>query len=153
MDPTLAEKIERLVEAARRVDRYFDGQTMPVAATVEVLNGLSDAVEPITPADLAALRTMSLDSAGRGSAERKQAGTASSGAEVQSPLPAGSGAPPAAPAAAEDAKCYWCGELTESLAGNPAKWPLRFPANDNTGIVRWHHTGCVMDRLYGNSAS
>lgn len=118
MSPDVREKLTALVEAAQRVDRYFDGKTMQVAATVEVLNGLSDAVEALTPAVLAALRA----------------------------------APPAAPESEEDGKCYWCGENTESLAGNPMKWPLRFPANDSTGIVRWHHTGCVMDRLYGNAA-
>ena len=44
--------------------------------------------------------------------------------------------------------CYYCKELTNSFAGSPRKWPLGFTHRDGTGIVRWHHTGCVQDRLF-----
>ena len=44
--------------------------------------------------------------------------------------------------------CYYCGELTNSLAGDPGSWPLGFTHNDGTGVVRWHHTRCVQERLF-----
>jgi len=46
-----------------------------------------------------------------------------------------------------DGPCYYCQQPTNSLAGNPGLWPLRFPHPDNSGIVRIHHTQCVVNRL------
>jgi hypothetical protein len=43
--------------------------------------------------------------------------------------------------------CYYCGETCNALAGNPAKWPLGFPHKEEPGAVKYHHVGCVMDRL------
>ena len=46
-----------------------------------------------------------------------------------------------------DLPCYYCGERCDGLAGNPAKWPLGFPHKEEPGVVKYHHMGCVMDRL------
>jgi hypothetical protein len=46
-----------------------------------------------------------------------------------------------------DGTCVYCGQETSCIAGNPAKWPMRFPEPDGTGILRIHHTGCVLSRL------
>jgi hypothetical protein len=46
-----------------------------------------------------------------------------------------------------DEPCYFCGEKTNSVAGNPAEWPLFFPEADKPGVVRPHHMGCVFKRL------
>lgn len=46
-----------------------------------------------------------------------------------------------------DGECFYCGEKTESLAGDPGRWPLQFCHPDGTGISRFHHTRCVTDRL------
>jgi hypothetical protein len=46
-----------------------------------------------------------------------------------------------------DGPCHLCGEPTESLAGNPGRWPLLLPAPDATGVCRHWHAGCVMARL------
>jgi len=48
-----------------------------------------------------------------------------------------------------DGPCFYCGEHTSSIAGNPGKWPLVFCQPDGTGIVKYHHTSCVVDRLPG----
>ena len=48
-----------------------------------------------------------------------------------------------------DKRCPICGELTDSLAGNPAKWPVRFPKNDGTGIVHSWHIGCIQAIVFG----
>jgi len=54
----------------------------------------------------------------------------------------------ATPAPGEDGPCFYCGEQTCSVAGNPGRWPLVFCQPDGTGIARFHHTGCVTDRLF-----
>lgn len=46
-----------------------------------------------------------------------------------------------------DGPCYYCGEPTDSLAGNPGLWPLRFPHEDEPGKMKWHHAKCVMQKL------
>lgn len=47
----------------------------------------------------------------------------------------------------DDGPCYYCGKMTGSLAANPNLWPLRFPHDDDPGVVKYHHVGCVTDRL------
>lgn len=47
----------------------------------------------------------------------------------------------------EDGPCYYCGKPTNSFAGNPGQWPLRFPHADEPGKVKCHHTQCVLERL------
>lgn len=42
-----------------------------------------------------------------------------------------------------DGPCYYCGEPTQSLAGDPGRWPLLFSHDDDPGVVRHHHTRCV----------
>lgn len=48
-----------------------------------------------------------------------------------------------------DEPCYYCGELCNKLAGNPSLWPLPLCHPDDPGRVKWHHTGCISDRLHG----
>jgi len=43
--------------------------------------------------------------------------------------------------------CYYCGEPCNSLAGNPGKWPVALCHADEPGVVKWHHGGCVSERL------
>ena len=43
--------------------------------------------------------------------------------------------------------CVFCGEPTNSLAGNPGEWPLWFCEADGSGFARVHHVSCVQDRL------
>ena len=43
--------------------------------------------------------------------------------------------------------CYYCKEICNSLAGNPSKWPIPLCHPDDPGKVKWHHIGCVMERL------
>jgi hypothetical protein len=45
--------------------------------------------------------------------------------------------------------CYYCGEGCNSFAGNPNLWPLPLCHPDDPGKVKWHHTGCISDRLHG----
>lgn len=52
-----------------------------------------------------------------------------------------------------DGWCYYCGEMTNHLAGNPGKWPLLFCHGDKPGVTRWHHTGCVTERLRDSAQS
>lgn len=47
----------------------------------------------------------------------------------------------------EPKPCYYCGELTNSFAGDPSVWPLHFPHPDEPGVVKQNHVGCVMKRL------
>lgn len=46
-----------------------------------------------------------------------------------------------------DGPCYYCGEPTNSLLGNPERWSLLFPHSDDPGKCKPHHVGCVMQRL------
>ena len=43
--------------------------------------------------------------------------------------------------------CYYCKEPCNSLAGNPGKWPIALSHPDEPGVVKWHHTGCISERL------
>lgn len=43
--------------------------------------------------------------------------------------------------------CYYCGERCSAVAGNPNKWPLYLCHPEEPGIVKWHHVGCVSERL------
>jgi len=43
--------------------------------------------------------------------------------------------------------CYYCGEPCNSLAASPSKWPIPLSHADEPGKVKWHHTGCVSERL------
>jgi hypothetical protein len=54
------------------------------------------------------------------------------------------------PAEGHGKPCYYCGEPCNSLAGNPNLWPLAFCHRDEPGKVKWHHTGCVTERLIEN---
>lgn len=46
-----------------------------------------------------------------------------------------------------DGPCYYCGEPTNSLAGNPGMWSLHFTHSDEPGKVKPHHVSCVQARL------
>lgn len=44
-------------------------------------------------------------------------------------------------------ECYYCGEYTYPVAGNPTLWPLHFPHKEDPGKVKAHHVKCVSSRL------
>ena len=50
----------------------------------------------------------------------------------------------------EDEPCAFCGERCDGFAGNPSKWPIAFTHPDGTGKIKWHHTGCVQDKVFRN---
>lgn len=50
-----------------------------------------------------------------------------------------------------DEPCYYCGEPCDALAGNPTRWPLGFPHQDDPGVVKYQHVGCVLERLPENA--
>ena len=43
--------------------------------------------------------------------------------------------------------CYYCGKACISISGNPAKWPIPLCHPDEPGVVKFHHVGCVSERL------
>lgn len=43
--------------------------------------------------------------------------------------------------------CYYCGEPCDGFAGEPSRWPVGLPHKEAPGVVKWHHAGCVMERL------
>lgn len=43
--------------------------------------------------------------------------------------------------------CYYCGSPCDGFAGDPGLWPIGFSQMDGTGICRWHHARCVVERL------
>jgi hypothetical protein len=43
--------------------------------------------------------------------------------------------------------CYYCGKPIDNLAGNPGKWSVLLCHEDDPGVVKPHHSQCVMDRL------
>lgn len=49
--------------------------------------------------------------------------------------------------------CYYCGELTSSIAGNSARWPVPLCHKEEPGKVAWHHIGCVMKKLREGEAA
>lgn len=57
------------------------------------------------------------------------------------------------PSIGEDGPCFYCGEQTCSVAGDPGRWPLVFCQPEGTGIVRFHHTSCVTERLAALAAT
>lgn len=52
------------------------------------------------------------------------------------------------PQEGDNETCFFCGKPCSSLAGDPGQWPLGFAHPDGTGVVQWHHTSCVVDRLF-----
>lgn len=46
----------------------------------------------------------------------------------------------------EDGLCFYCGILTNSMAGDPGQWPLHFSLED--GIAKAFHVECVTERLF-----
>ncbi len=48
----------------------------------------------------------------------------------------------------EDGICYYCGEPTCSLAGNPGRWPIGLCHDTEPGVTKVHCTQCVMSRLH-----
>lgn len=47
--------------------------------------------------------------------------------------------------------CYYCGEPCDGFAANPSRWPLPLPHADEPGVDKWHHTGCVLERLHASN--
>lgn len=43
--------------------------------------------------------------------------------------------------------CYYCGDPCNDLSGNPSEWAIPLCHPDEPGIVKWHHIGCVGNRL------
>lgn len=43
--------------------------------------------------------------------------------------------------------CYYCQEGCDSLAANPSRWPIPMCHADDPGRVKWHHIGCVAERV------
>lgn len=43
--------------------------------------------------------------------------------------------------------CYYCGKPCNSLHGNPSLWPIPLCHPNEPGVVKWHHIGCVSERL------
>jgi hypothetical protein len=43
--------------------------------------------------------------------------------------------------------CYYCNKECNSFAGDPAQWPIGFLHKEEPGKLKWHHSGCVTDRL------
>ena len=44
--------------------------------------------------------------------------------------------------------CYYCHKACNSYAGNPSEWPVGLCHPDEPGKLKWHHTGCVSERLH-----
>lgn len=49
-----------------------------------------------------------------------------------------------------DKECYYCHKKTNAFAGNPSEWPIPLCHKDEPGKVKWHHIGCVSERLIEN---
>jgi hypothetical protein len=43
--------------------------------------------------------------------------------------------------------CYYCSKPCNSLSGNPSQWPIPLCHKGEPGVVKWHHTSCVMKRI------
>jgi hypothetical protein len=44
--------------------------------------------------------------------------------------------------------CHFCKKPCSAFAGNPSEWPIALvPIDSEPGVVAWHHTGCVTERL------
>jgi TolA-binding protein len=46
-----------------------------------------------------------------------------------------------------DKPCYYCGERCSRLSAFSSKWPVALCHEDEPGVVKWHHDGCVSERL------
>jgi len=46
--------------------------------------------------------------------------------------------------------CYYCDKECNALAGNPSLWPIPLCHPDDPGKVKYHHIGCVSERLFTN---
>lgn len=46
-----------------------------------------------------------------------------------------------------NAPCYYCGKPCSSLSAHPNLWPLPLCHEDDPGVMKWHHTSCVHERL------
>ena len=51
------------------------------------------------------------------------------------------------PANGHGQPCYYCSEPCNAVAGNPEKWPIPLCHPEEPGKVKWHHVGCVSERL------
>lgn len=49
-------------------------------------------------------------------------------------------------------ECYYCGKECNALAGNPSEWPIPLTHKDEPGKSKWHHIGCVSERLIENGS-
>jgi len=47
-----------------------------------------------------------------------------------------------------DSPCYFCGQPTNCLAGDPGLWPVSLPTPDRSGVTQTHHVACVCERLH-----
>ena len=43
--------------------------------------------------------------------------------------------------------CYYCKKPCNAVAGSPTLWPIPLCHADEPGRVKWHHIGCVDERL------
>jgi len=46
-----------------------------------------------------------------------------------------------------DKPCYYCGQDTDDLSGDPGQWGIPLCHSEHPGVVQWHHAGCVSNRL------
>ena len=54
----------------------------------------------------------------------------------------------------DDKTCYYCGKNISIFASNPHEGcPVPLMHRDEPGKIKWHHIGCVMDRLIENQPS
>ena len=51
----------------------------------------------------------------------------------------------------QERQCYYCNEPCDSFSGNPSRWPIPLCHADDPGRVKWHHIGCVSERLIENN--
>lgn len=50
-------------------------------------------------------------------------------------------------AGGDNQPCYYCGQACNALHGNPNKWPIPLCHADDPGKTKYHHIGCVSERL------
>jgi hypothetical protein len=43
--------------------------------------------------------------------------------------------------------CYYCGKPCCPQSANPSRWPIALSHPSEPGVVKWHHEGCVSERL------
>ena len=53
--------------------------------------------------------------------------------------------------AGHNQECYYCHKATNLYAGNPSEWPIYLSHRDEPGKIKWHHMGCVTERLIENN--